>query len=122
MKLFALTSCISPPTPVNSNIILLCNSRIFYRIPLTRLWFRLPNTSSISIGYFAQRAEFVTVITVGIITGVAGGTNSAASSVWRREPGICIIFLFDQINPGISRYFIVFDFINLMRCRIKIYK
>ena len=118
-----ISSCKTKSTSLNSTIRLRCNPRVFLRIPHTRLRiFLLPNKFPISIGYFAQRAEFVTVITVGIITGVAGGTNSAASSVWRREPGICIIFLFDQINPGISRYFIVFDFINLMRCRIKIYK
>ena len=118
-----LFTCSRPkPSSLDTTVSLRSNSRIFNGIPLTRFRIILSNTIPVPIGNCIQRATLLAVVIVRIISRLAGSAYAAASSVWRREPGICIIFLFDQINPGISRYFIVFDFINLMRCRIKIYK
>src|SRR6056297_426579 len=78
MKLFTLAPSISISPTIYTAVFLLCNSRIFYRIPYTRLRFLLPNTVIKPVVNSTQRANLFPIGIIRVFTGVASGAHAAA--------------------------------------------
>jgi len=113
MKLFTLAPSISISPTIYTAVFLLCNSRIFYRIPYTRLRFLLPNTVIKPVVNRTQRANLFPIGIIRVFTGFAGGANTAAASVRRREPGIVsIIGWWQWTSASVATIGTVINFCN----------